>query len=48
MIRTTIGQLPERLALEPVTGPLLLLIGGVFAEKAERAGGDTEATVRSA
>jgi uroporphyrin-III C-methyltransferase/precorrin-2 dehydrogenase/sirohydrochlorin ferrochelatase len=48
MIRTTIGKLPERLALEPVTGPLLLLIGGVFAEKAERAGESTGATVRSA
>jgi uroporphyrin-III C-methyltransferase/precorrin-2 dehydrogenase/sirohydrochlorin ferrochelatase len=48
MIRTTIGKLPERLAVEPVAGPLLLLIGGVFAENAARAGDKSEATARSA
>jgi uroporphyrin-III C-methyltransferase/precorrin-2 dehydrogenase/sirohydrochlorin ferrochelatase len=48
MIRTTIGKLPERLAAEPATGPLLLLIGGVFAEKAARVGDTSEPTVRSA
>lgn len=47
MIRTTIGKLPEQLAHEPVTGPLLLLIGGGVAEKAEQAD-NAATTVRSA
>jgi len=48
VIRTTIGKLPECLASEPVSGPLLLLIGKVFIEKADQASVGPETNVRSA
>jgi uroporphyrin-III C-methyltransferase / precorrin-2 dehydrogenase / sirohydrochlorin ferrochelatase len=48
VIGTTIEKLPERLAAEPVAGPLLLLIGAVFAEKTGGAAGSAKVTARSA
>ncbi len=48
IVQTTIGELPRHLALEPASGPLLLLVGKVFSGKADRAGLDREATARSA